>query len=132
MQAIKYDRDKLRKLAEQGLSDLKISLQMDIDNPSNISHWLKKEGLNQIRNEAAAKNRANRNAAAKVIAPPVQQCPKLKCLTCRFRETDKGLGLCQYILIKKERRGCSAENCTRYELDKSTKPKRQRAMRVVI
>lgn len=38
-----------------------------------------------------------------------------RCMTCKFRATPLAENGCNYIFINKKRRGCSPENCTKYE-----------------
>lgn len=56
---------------------------------------------------------------------PTTRIYRERCKTCKFRASMFAENGCNYIIIKRKMRGCSAENCTKYEKGRRIKPKEE-------
>ena len=90
----KYDKELLSKYLEEGKNIAEIAKLFDVCNET-AKRWIRVSGLKK-REEA----------------PQERKCP-----TCIYRSASTAAGNCDYIGKTGQRRGCPADNCTKYMLD---------------
>lgn len=85
-----YDAERLKELAEKGLSRQQIADEMEVSY-STVTRWITEQ-------ETERKPKA------------VKMCG-----TCIYRSRGRSAGNCDYIILTGHSRGCSAEGCTVYQ-----------------